>query len=114
MGNPIIDRARAHYQAHGTQSIEVPEWGEDGQPLIVYWTPVTMSERQRVVSRAADGKSADAMAHAVILKAMDAQGKPMFSIEDKHALMNLVDSSVVERLANALMGTVSVEDMEKN
>ncbi len=113
MANPIIDRARAHYAAHGTQSMEVPEWGDDA-PLMVYWTPITLSERQKIANRAKDGQSQDAMAYAVILKARDAKGDPLFTLEDKHALIHGVDATVVDRIAAAMLAAPTVEEAEKN
>lgn len=114
MGNAILDRARAHYAARGVQTIEVPEWGEAGQPLILYWTPITLSERQRIVNRVRDSQTLEAMVYAIIIKAQDAQGQPAFTVEDKHALMNSVDAAVVERISGAILAAQSVEDAEKN
>jgi hypothetical protein len=114
MANPIIDRAKAHYAAYGVQSASVPEWGEADQPLQVYWSPVTLAERQKIVNRIKDGATLEAMAYALILKAQDGQGKNLFSLEDKLALMNGVDASVVERVAGLILAAPSVEDAEKN
>lgn len=114
MGNPIIDRARAHYTAHGTQNIEVPEWGEKDKPLIVYWTPITLAERQKIMARMRENQTYDAMSYAIILKALDAKGEPLFTLDDKHALMHSVDGAVVDRLVSAIMASPTVEEMEKN
>ncbi len=114
MANPILARARAHYEAQGTQSIEVPEWGDDATPLVVYWTPITCAERQKITNRYKDGQSQEALVYALILKAKDATGSAMFTLEDKQALMNGVDVAVVDRIASAILAAQTVEDAEKN
>lgn len=114
MGNPIIDRARAHYAAHGAESLDVPEWGDEAGPLRVYWTPVTCAERQKITNRYKDGQSQEALVYVLILKACDAKGNPLFSLDDKPALMNGVDVAVVDRIASAILTAPSVDDMEKN
>lgn len=114
MANAIIDRARAHYASHGTQSIDVPEWGDESGPLMVYWTPITLAERQKIANRAKDGQTQDAMAYAVIIKARDGKGDLLFTLDDKHALIHGVDATVVDRLAAAMLSSPTVEEAEKN
>ena len=114
MANPIIDRARAHFSAQGANSIDVPEWGDESGPLSVFWTPITCAERQKITARYKDGQSQEALVYALILKAKDAKGDLLFTLEDKHALMNGVDVSIVDRIANAILTVLTVEDAEKN
>ena len=46
----VIDIAKSHFENLGTQSIEVPEWkDEDGKPVILYWNPITLSEKNKLL-----------------------------------------------------------------
>lgn len=114
-----IDRAKAHFTDYGIQSIEVPEWGEPadgdqpGKPLVVYWKPITLAEKQRLQAVGeADGYIAR-LADCLILKAVDADGKKLFTLADKHALRHLVDPDVVARVVLKMMASPGVQEMGK-
>lgn len=113
MGNPIIDRARAHFTAQGVHSMEVPEWGDDA-PLVIYWSPITCAERQKIAARYKDGQSQEALVYAVIIKAKNASGDMLFTLEDKQALMNGVDVAVIDRIAAGILAGPTAEEAEKN
>jgi hypothetical protein len=82
----IIDRAKSHFESLGTQSIEVPEWkDDDGKPTIIYWNPITLSEKNK-----------------------------LFTLEDKIPLMHKVDSDVLSRLATSMVQAISVDEVKKN
>lgn len=113
----LIDRAKAHFEKLGTQSISIEEWtDEDGNPTIIYWTPITLSEKNKIAQKTGGNVLADAsvLADIVIWKALDKDGKKLFTIEDKIALMHKVDSEILARIANAMVVTPSVEDLKKN
>lgn len=111
----VIDRVRAHYDkgtGDGRAFIDVPEWGEEGEPLRIYWTPLTVREAR--AARRKDGSEADFPA-LVATKAQDAAGKPMFpDIEDAHILATAADAAVVNRIAIAMATTSGSEEMRKN
>jgi hypothetical protein len=109
MGNAYLDKLTADFDAQGRQSLPVEELGGE-----VYWTPVTVSERARIVARVNEGNASEATVYAVILKAEDAEGQKMFSLEDKPVLMRRVRASVIERIAAAILTEPSVETLEKN
>ena len=49
----VIDRAKSHFESLGVQHIEVPEWeDEHGRATIIYWNPITLSEKKKVFSKA--------------------------------------------------------------
>lgn len=109
-----IDHAKRHFSARTTRIIEVPEWAdESGKPLLVYATPITLAERQKLLNRARDN-SLDMMVYALIYKAQNEQGDPLFTLEHKHALMHEVDPDVVTRVAGEILASASVADLEKN
>ena len=48
------------------------------------------------------------------MKALDKDGKKMFSLEDKLALMHKVDSDVLSRIATAMVQAIQPEEVKKN
>lgn len=114
MANPILDRAKAHFSSLSRPAIEVPEWGDDSGPLKIYHTPLTLKEKQLIRNRRDSEGVMAAMAQTLIIKAKDALGNPLFTIEDKQGLMTGVDSDVVERVAAEIVNGASVEEQEKN
>jgi hypothetical protein len=109
MANAYLERLTADYDQHGRQSIAVAELDCE-----VYWTPVTVAERAKIVARVNEGNASEATVYAVILKAEDAEGKKMFSLEDKQTLMRRVRASVIEKIASAILTEPSLEALEKN
>ena len=113
MTNPIIDRARAHFSDQGTRRIEVPEWGDENGPLVIYATPFTLAEKKKLFRLAKDN-DLDLLAYTLIHKALNKDGEKIFTLDDKHALVNSVDANVLARAAAQLSDSASVEDLEKN
>ncbi len=108
-----IDRATAHFRSLGTLSLHVPEWSEEGEEFRVYWTPLTIGERAKLFK---DGASVNLATYVdlIVMKALDAQGQPLFTLEDKPRLRNTVSSDVVMRIGLEMLKAPSVEDAEKN
>ena len=45
----VIDIAKSHFENIGVQSMEVSEWkDENGKPVILYWNPITLLEKNRL------------------------------------------------------------------
>lgn len=109
--NPILERARDHFASLDGQSIEVSEWGDDDGPLVVFFDPMTLREKSRLYRMAKNDDMA-LLAHAVIMKAADGSGNKLFTLEDKHALMNKVDPNILARIANRIIGA-NEDDTEK-
>ena len=42
----VIDRVKEHFESQGVKKIEVAEWGEEGQPLVIYCSPFTLAEKE--------------------------------------------------------------------
>jgi len=123
--NPVLEAAAAHYAGQERKSLQVPEWGPAGKPLIINWSPWTVAERNKVYRRNEDGATPDGgviQVRALIVKACDETGKRLFDELDEHALTHKVDYEVVGRLASAILygampagSTVSdVVETEKN
>ena len=105
-GASIIEAARAHLSGKETKVIEVPEWGQDGEagaPLLIYASPMTLAEKARIY-RTAKRDNLLALAMVLIIKACDAEGNKLFTLEHKRALTHEVDGDVLARVAREIAG----------
>ena len=50
----ILDRAKAHFDNQEIKRIEVPEWGENGEPAIIMAEPFTLADRKTLAKFAKD------------------------------------------------------------
>lgn len=101
---------------HKRVCVLVPEWGEDA-PLEIFAGPLTCFDLDRIQKKHKDflsSQSIEGMVDLIILKAENAQGERLFTLEDKPHLMR-EPLSVVTRVSAELLGSVtSIEDHEKN
>ena len=116
----VIDRAKSHFESLGVQHIEVPEWeDEHGQETVIYWNPITLSEKKKIFSKAdsAGGMAFNdvgILADIVVMKSLDKDGKKLFKPEDRIAIMHKVDSDVLSRIATAMVQAINPEQVKKN
>ncbi|MDY6790536.1 MAG: hypothetical protein SWH54_04625 [Thermodesulfobacteriota bacterium] len=108
----IIENAKQHFQQKETKHIEVPEWGDENGPLIIYAEPLTLNDKQRVYKKAKEGELLS-LAWVLIWFARDKNGENLFTIEHKHALIHAVDPAVLSKIANEIMEAPTVEELEK-
>jgi hypothetical protein len=108
-----IDQVKAHFSRLSVRAIEVPEWGEDGKPLVMYVKPTTLAEKATLYQIGEDHGMAQKNAHNIVMKALNAQGEKLFSIEDKHALMHEADAGVVLRVVLEINAAPTPEQIEK-
>tara|TARA_B100001123_G_C15336700_1_gene1033122 strand:+ start:652 stop:999 length:348 start_codon:yes stop_codon:yes gene_type:complete len=113
----IIDNAVQHYRelAGQRKCIEVPEWGQDGRPALIFAKPFVLAEEQAIERRCKDDAHERAV-EILIMKCTNEQGEKIFTREHKMKLMKEVSSSVVCRIAKEIMGDSGqiIEDMEGN
>lgn len=110
----VLDKLKSHYQALGVQSIEVPEAAdEDGKPLVIYWSPLTLAEKKKLTDKATSITDVGLLADVVILKAMDKDGKKLFSLEDKLDIMHKVSSDVIQTIATSIFDSTPIETLKK-
>jgi len=109
----IIEKAKSHFKNQNVNVIEVPEWGEDGKPFLIYSTPFTLAEKDKIF-KGAQESSLKALVDCLILKAKDEKGDQIFTLEHKRDLLNSVDPNVIVRITNQMIATASVEDTIKN
>jgi len=99
------------------KQIEVVEWGEEDQPLIIYCGPITAGDIDKLQRKHKDflnNMTITGMIDLIIAKAEDADGKRLFTLEDKMYLMK-ESVTLISDIAGKMFGDVdTVEDAEKN
>jgi hypothetical protein len=106
-----IDRAVEHFKSKPVKRIEVPEWGDDSGPLVIFANPITLREQSKL-SRI-EGGDAEMLIEVLVMKAEDGQGNKLFTIEDKPKIRSSVDPSLVAKIVSQIMSQ-SQETLEKN
>ncbi|MFQ5510064.1 MAG: hypothetical protein ACE5FN_12140 [Leptospirillia bacterium] len=109
----ILETAKAHFreQVSGELGqVDVPEWG-----TTIYFRPASLRDLERVVRLQRENRMMESLVESIIVRALDADGKPMFKLANKIELMRSVDPDVVVRICNAMGDDlVSVSTAEKN
>jgi hypothetical protein len=99
------------------KAIEIPEWGDEDNPLVLYSTSVTagdVSKLQRSHKNFLNDLTMEAMIDLIILKAETKDGEKAFTIADK-PFFRRQKVDIVATLAGNMFGeTLSVEEHEKN
>ena len=99
------------------RTIEVPEWGEDNSPLILYASAITagdINKLQRKHKNFLNDMTVDGMVDLIIMKAETKDGEKAFTLVDKPFLMS-EEVGIIASLSAKMFGeTVSVEEQEKN
>ena len=111
----FIDRAKSHFESLGVQSLEVEEWKDEaGNPSVIYWNPITLSEKNKLFKKSDNLNDVSILADIVIMKAIDKDGNKLFTLEDKIGLMHKVDSDVLSRIATAMVQVITPDEVKKN
>ena len=111
----FIDRAKSHFESLGVQHIEVDEWKDEaGNPSVIYWNPITLSEKNKLFKKSDNLNDVSILADIVIMKSIDKDGNKLFTLEDKLALMHKVDSDVMSRIATSMVQSPNPEQVKKN
>ena len=108
----VIDNVVAHFDAQEIKTLNVPEWGDDEGPLVIYTKPLTLQESKRLY-KMANNSDLEVMVYAIITKALDKEGNKIFTVADKDALMNKADINVLAEVAGNILGSMTPEDAEK-
>ena len=108
----VIDRVTNHFESQEIKKIEVAEWGEEGQSLVIYCSPFTLAEKRNLF-KGARTDDLGVLVDAVMLKAKDKDGNKIFKLDDKHTLLNKADPDVIARVATEMLNSISVGEAEK-
>lgn len=97
----VLQQAKAKYKAqlgNDLLSVELPDY-----ELTVYFRPVTnLMQQQKVIELHQQGKIVEALVETVITRALDADGKKMFSSADRDELLREVNPDFVIQIATAI------------
>lgn len=118
--NPILERAKNHFDERVPTVIEVPEWGETPEnPLLIYCRPFNLSQKNQLFKKSGSSGTLgtfdlSVMVECLIMKSEDVEEKKLFTLEDKRQLMTSVDPDVVSRIAMQMLKDVDVEELSGN
>lgn len=110
----VIQNASEHFKsklAGGLQKVSVPEWKVD-----IYFKPAyPFAIEQKIIQLQTQGNTVEALVETLIQKALDPEGKPLFTRFDKQSLMNEVDPNVIIRVCAEINTPVdNLEQIGKN
>ena len=97
--------------------IRVDEWGEDGQPLVIYSGSITAGDIDKLQRKHKDflnNMTISGMVDLIITKAEDADGKRLFTLEDKMFLMGDSVALIADIAGQMFSDVETVGDAEKN
>jgi len=111
----VKQRALAHFKAKLAGNLfkyHVDEWDCD----IYYRATANMATEAKIMNLTQTGKTAEALVESIILKALNEEGKRIFTDLDRIELLNQADPQVLIRVAGILNNASadSIEDIEKN
>jgi hypothetical protein len=112
----VLENAKKHFKSKLSgelKKITVPEWEQD----IYYKGTYPFAVESKIIELQQQGKTVEALVESVITKALNPEGKPVFTKFDKLSLMNEVDPAVLVRVASALNSATSeyeIGEVEKN
>jgi hypothetical protein len=108
-----IERVKSHYSRAKNQEIEVPEWGDAGNPFKVFHDPMTPNQRKRIAD-AHEGLDPEAFVDVLVMKAQDEHGEKLFDADDKHKLLTQADGAIIGRIALQMLAPCDARELEKN
>lgn len=112
----IAKRIAAKRAEQKRGSVEVEEWGEDGAPLVLFFSSVSARDIEKVQRKYKDfltATSLGAMVEMIIEKCEDEKGERAFSLEDKPILMG-ENVNVIAKVFGAVFNANTSEDHAKN
>jgi len=112
-GAQILAKAKTHWRdklVAPMESVVVPEWD-----TTIYFKPTTLAQRNTIFRYVNDG-SLESLVQTLIIRALDEDGKRLFSNADKKDLMEKVDPDVIVNVVSAMNDEpeTTVEDARKN
>ena len=100
-----------------TIQVEVAEWGDENEPMVLFATPLNAGEFTRLQKKHPNflnNMTVEGLIDMLIMKAMDGEGNKAFDLGDKPVLMRQ-PVGLISNVAGQLMGDVaSVEEAKKD
>jgi hypothetical protein len=103
---------KAQFESLGIKKIEVAEWGEEGKPLVIYSSPITLGEKRNLFKNAKND-DLGVLVDVIVLKSKNADGEKIFKLDDKQVLLNNADANVIARVSTEILSSTSYEEAEK-
>lgn len=101
--SPLERVRKAALAQNAPQRLLIPELpNEDGQPLEIFWTPLTGIDEQTIENREPK-TGAERATLRFILKARNDEGRALFRWDDCDVLMKELPFNVILRVVNAVM-----------
>jgi|TARA_Y100000052_G_C2948465_1_gene85527 hypothetical protein len=115
MSKDILKKAKAHFNEHvigEMKQVEVPEW----DTTIFFKSGTNFAQEAKVIELQNAGKSAEALVQVLINRALDKDGKKIFTDHQKAELMNSVDPAVILKVVTEINNskTPSIQEAEGN
>jgi len=105
----LRDKVLEYLQKDRRRSVEIPELDE-----MIYFTPVTVLEMEKIMTLSSGGASSkDFHVWSIIEKAEDAEGKKVFTIEDKPYLEKM-DWAIISRISNEIQRVIPFVEKKKD
>lgn len=111
----ITDRAKAHYEGLRNEikgPILVPEWGEENNPLKIYYKIMNLAEQDIILKHIREG-SLKSLVQTIITRSLNGDGDKLFRPIELTELYKHADAGVIERICNEMSGEED-EEPEKN
>lgn len=90
--------------------VEVPEWN-----ATIWFKPAfTFAQQEKIIQLSNDGKMVEALVETLIVRALDQEGKRLFTHASKTRLMNEVDPNVIIRVVTEMNQEIKDEDLGKH
>lgn len=97
----VLANAQSHFRNALTQElkkIKVPEW----KATIYFKVATTFATEKKILDLHSKGETVEALIETLLQKALNSDGKRMFSAADKVVLMREVDPEVIIRVVGAM------------
>ena len=99
-----------------TIRVEVAEWGDKNEPMVLFATPLNAGEFSRLQKKHPNflnNMTIEGLVDLIIMKALDEDGEKAFDVGDKPVLMRQ-SVTIVSEVAGQLMGEMNdVEEVKK-
>lgn len=105
----VIDNMKTHFSNKDVRTIEVNEWGDGDNPLVIYVKPFTLAEQKKLYNMS-QNDDMEMLAYTLIMKALDKEGEKIFNLGDKQDLLNNVDPFVLADVVSKITESTTVDD----
>ena len=112
-GAELLAKAKTHWREKlvaPMESVAVSEWD-----TVIFFKPTTLAQRNTIFRYVNDG-SLESLVQTLIIRALDEDGKRLFSNADKKDLMEKVDPDIIVNVITVMNEEreTTIEDARKN